>query len=294
METIGSSEIWSFTDQGNRPEKITSNSQVRKSNGHYVENFIDLARKVSALQYKNPEYVLLFRGQAADYKNLQRNTTLKPSLFRPKRGDRKNPDQQTLALRFEALLEAEHTLIEGANRDSAFEDSKRILRHRILRWSLLQHYEVCPTPLLDVTHSLRIATSFGSESQSSEAFLYVMGVPNISGSITASAEAGLQVIRLSSVCPPHSVRPHIQEGYLLGEYPDLQDIKQKQAYDPYEVDFARRLIAKFRFSPAKFWSDSNFPSVSRSALYPDANDPFVAFMAPIKQRIDTMFSESIY
>jgi hypothetical protein len=52
-----------------------------------------------------------------------------------------------------------------------------------------------------------------------EVRLYVIGVPNISGAISASAEAGLQVIRLSSVCPPSAIRPNVQEGYLVGEYP---------------------------------------------------------------------------
>ena len=50
----------------------------------------------------------------------------------------------------------------------------------------------------------------------------MLGVPNLSGAITASAEAGLQIVRLSSVCPPSAVRPHIQEGYLLGDLEALQ------------------------------------------------------------------------
>ena len=49
--------------------------------------------------------------------------------------------------------------------------------------------------------------------------LYVIGVPNISGAISASAEAVLQVVRLSSVCPPSAVRPNVQDDYLVGEYP---------------------------------------------------------------------------
>ena len=63
-----------------------------------------------------------------------------------------------------------------------------------------------------------------------QAFLFVIGVPNLSGAITASAEAGLQIIRLSSVCPPTALRPHIQEGYLLGEYPDMVNYDQKEQY----------------------------------------------------------------
>ena len=151
-------------------------------------------------------------------------------------------------------------------------------RHRILRWAILQHYEVCPTPLLDVTHSLRIAASFASlvpgkkAKLAKEAYVYALGVPNLSGAITASTEAGLQILRLSSVCPPQAVRPHIQEGYLLGEYPEIAGYRDKARYQPYEVDFGLRLVAKFVFEPASFWKDRNFPRVLQSALYPSAND----------------------
>ena len=90
----------------------------------------------------------------------------------------------------------------------------RMKRQQILRWAILQHYEVCPTPLLDVTHSLRIAASFASAHADNSAYIFVVGVPNLSGAVTASAEASIQTIRLSSVCPPTAVRAHIQEGYL--------------------------------------------------------------------------------
>lgn len=133
---------------------------------------------------------------------------------------------------------------------------------------------MCATPLLDVTHSLRIAASFASDGAKDECFLFVLGVPNLSGAVTASAEANLQIIRLSSVCPPSAVRPHIQEGYLLGEYPELAAYEQKQMYGHYEIDFGRRLIAKFRFDPKTFWRRDRFPKVTRKALYPaPSNDP---------------------
>jgi hypothetical protein len=157
---------------------------------------------------------------------------------------------------------------------------ERLERHRILRWSILQHYEVCPTPLLDVTHSLRIAASFASlpapgAELGEQVFIYVLGVPNLSGAITASAEAGLQIVRLSSVCPPQAVRPHIQEGYLLGEYPEITGYKEKARFEPYEVDFGLRLVAKFWFDPHIFWRQAaTFPMVPREALYPSgADDP---------------------
>src|SRR5262249_32990303 len=153
---------------------------------------------------------------------------------------------------------------------------------------------ICDTPLLDVTHSLRIAASFASlgkpeskpNTRPKTAYVFVLGVPNLSGAVTASAEAGLQIVRLASVCPPDAKRPHIQEGYLLGEYPDIAGYSQKQLYDPYEIDFGRRLVTKFQFDPATFWHDPAFPAVPESALYPSPpSDRLCALAARIKQSI---------
>jgi hypothetical protein len=144
----------------------------------------------------------------------------------------------------------------------------RIKRYRILRWTILQHYEVCPTPLLDVTQSLRNAASFASHDNSGgSAYVFVLGVPNLSGAVTSSSEAGLQIMRLSSACPPDAVRPHFQEGYLLGEYPEMDDYGQNTQYSFDEMDFGRRLLAKFRFNPQRFWTNPNFPLATRKALY---------------------------
>jgi hypothetical protein len=114
-----------------------------------------------------------------------------------------------------------------------------------------------------------VAASFASiNNQTTEAFLFIFGVPNLSGAVTASAEASLQIVRLSSACPPEAVRPHLQEGYLLGEYPEIADFKQNEQYPYYEMDFGRRLVAKFVFDPTTFWSSSNFPPASEEALNP--------------------------
>ena len=159
-------------------------------------------------------------------------------------------------------------------------------RQRILRWAILQHYTICDTPLLDVSQSLRVAASFASYRNNRQAYLYALGVPHLSGAITASAEAGLQTVRLSSVCPPTAVRPHIQEGFLIGEYPDLADAEQKINYQESEIDFGLRLLAKFRFDPENFWHRDGFPKVGETALYPDRSDTFFAIAADIKSQLE--------
>ena len=283
METIGKNELWSFFDPTSKIQKA-KNGDVRKGSGNPVRTYLELANKVAELQFVNRDYVFFFRGQNADYRNAYGNTSLKPSLFRPTRGTEKVPNKDRLGLRFDILKEAERVL----NREYAeakFQGLGRLQRQRILRWALLQHYEICKTPLLDVTNSLRIAASFASIDADQRAYIFVLGVPNLSGAVTASAEGGLQIIRLASVCPPSAVRPHIQEGYLLGEYPDMADFSQKENYFHYEIDFGRRLIAKFSFVPSRFWSEDTFPMVPKQDLYPDAIDPLFALASKIKQSL---------
>jgi hypothetical protein len=189
-----------------------------------------------------------------------------------------------LALRYEVLTEAER-LLSGDFRQSRFLGRQRIARYRLLRWAILQHYEVCATPLLDVTHSLRVAASFATNCSSGvEPVIYILAVPAVSGSVSASSEQGIQTIRLSSICPPEARRPYFQEGYLLAEYPDLIAIDEKQDYRPYEIDFGRRLLAKFRLSPSGFWS-KDYPPIPDVALYPDERDPLVEFTRKIKTHL---------
>jgi hypothetical protein len=268
METIGKQKIWSFFDSRQKCQ-VAQNADIRKGAGHKVGSYIELATKIAELQFRNRDHVLLFRGQSGDYPNIKGNSTLKPTLLRPKGAG--NPNRAILVERFQMLERAERALLKQYLA-SGFLGIDRLRRHRILRWSILQHYEVCTTALLDVTHSIRIAASFASLAESSKAYLFVLGVPNLSGAVTASAEAGLQIVRLSSVCPPSAVRPHIQEGYLLGVYPDLSAYEEKENYFHYEMDFGRRLVAKFVFNPASFWKSDNFPKVTRRELYPSPKD----------------------
>jgi hypothetical protein len=183
--------------------------------------------------------------------------------------------------RYRKLARAEEQLAQIYDREK-FIGRERIKRYRILRWAILQHYEVCATPLLDVSHSLRIAASFATHSHSDECFVQVIALPNLAGSVTASSEEGIQIIRLSSICPPQALRPHFQEGYLVGEYPEMATPSQKELYSAYEVDFGLRLLAKFRFDPKTFWRRSpEFPLVREEALYPNAADPFYRAMQEI-------------
>lgn len=284
MDTIGSQTIWGLFDDEADP-KAVSNTEVRRSSGHLVHSYVNLAQKIAALQFLNREHVLLFRGQTSDFRNSSELTTIKPTIFRA-RASRKVPTRESLAARFSKLMEAEALLVKRYSEQKII-GADRLMRHRLLRWSILQHYDVCPTPLLDVSQSLRIAASFATNEEASEAFVYVLAVPNLSGAVTASSEASMQIVRLSSACPPSAMRPHFQEGYLLGEYPEISDVPPFGQYKHGELDFARRLVAKFRFNPMTFWKNDAFPQLSIKALYPTGNrDPLEKLMLDLKAEIE--------
>ena len=146
----------------------------------------------------------------------------------------------------------------------------KISRMKILQWAILQHYQQCKTPVLDVTQSLRVACSFAANDDKNppnEAFLMVLALPQIHGPISVCTASEIQIIRLASIVHPKFARPHVQEGFALAEYPDPVAHDTRGSY---EFDFGRRLIAKFRFNPKQFWvaEKDSFPPVAHSALYP--------------------------
>ena len=80
-------------------------------------------------------------------------------------------------------------------------------------------------------------------------------------------------IRLNAVCPPSAVRPHLQEGVLIGHYPfDPPALTSVDAHDAGSV-----LVAKIELvNPAHFWS-RDFPIHTQASLLPtDQHDPLAA------------------
>jgi hypothetical protein len=73
---------------------------------------------------------------------------------------------------------------------------------------------------------------------------------------------------------------------LIGEYPDIADVSQKEDYEHYEFDFGRRLVAKYRFDPSRFWVRGGpFPPIPRDALYPDDGDALVDLRRKIRSEL---------
>src|SRR6266576_7152576 len=101
METIGKERVWSFYDDSAKARRLNGNvNQVRKGPGHTVTSYLDLARKVAELQFRNPGHVLLFRGQSQDYLDDRQMSKLRPTLFR---FGTRVPGQDILEARFRRL-----------------------------------------------------------------------------------------------------------------------------------------------------------------------------------------------
>ena len=241
---------------GNR----SSNSEVRLSRAMGISSYADLVKAVAKIQYGNPEYSLFFRGQDKDHTLDSGSSTIYPSIYRKS------------GLSVDELREQMNKLDYAANRLLEEFRTHNLLGHdrladfKELCWAVLQHYEVCGTPLLDITSSLQAAASFALRHEKETGYLFVLGFPNVNGSISYYVEEELLNIKLLSICPPVAQRPYFQEGFLVGTFPSKASQKHKN------LDVACRLIAKFIIGWGKpdtwnFWG-KNYASIPDDALLP--------------------------
>lgn len=250
---------------------VVNEKNVSGGDGCPVATFRDLVELTAALSYLNKDHLLFYRGQPEDYKNKKDKSTFYPSIYRGDYLPKKEVEH-----RFDILQQASKILVELLSKKRG-KGSYELKRKKYIQWSILQHYEVCGTPLIDFTHSLRVACSFALLNNSnSHAYIYVFALPYITNRISINSEHDLINIRLLSICPPDALRPYFQEGYLAG----TSDIENE--YDSKsELDFNRRLVIKFKIPNSnKFWG-RYFSVIPESALYPK-NDLFSKVCNEIK------------
>jgi hypothetical protein len=234
---------------------------VEHSRAYEVSSYRQLVEKVAQLAYINSDHLLFFRGQGKDYQSKAGGTTLYPAIYR---GD--NVPRRELAYRFEQLDQAARVLVDLFSKEGV-QGHRDISRKRYVQWSILQHYSVVPTPLLDLTHSLRVACSFAQlESTDPICYVYVLGLPYLTNRISIDSEDDLVNVRLLSICPPAALRPYFQEGYMAGT-PDVTTNFDSKT----EVDFRNRLIAKFAIPRTKRFWGTGFELIPRSALLPSGD-----------------------
>lgn len=256
--TIGGKRI-SFRRRGDLPKgiDIVSVAQIRESVGYEVKQFRKLVRFVAELASYNPQYNLLYRGQQNDYKDKNGRSKVYPTIYRPEASGTivRNTHIEN---RYERLKTLRRLLIKNQKKISKY---RKLMSYPEYYYALLQHYEITSTPLIDLTQSLRVAASFALDS-SKTGYVLVFGIPYPQGSISHFVDAEMVLVKLQSVCPAKALRPHYQEGFLVGKLPFNT---RKEAGD----NLAKRLIGKYRLvnSNGKFW-DRGFTKIPEEALRP--------------------------
>jgi len=254
--------IWSHNSA--ETGKRQYSAEICRSNPKSVKSFQDLVKEIAVISSNNPDLNLFFRGQRREHTIKDRGTSLYPPIFRKKGGNRV---RDVLKSRYDLLASASQKLID-VFRQNKWQGKGTLEKFPEICWAILQHYELCDTPLLDITSSLRVACSFALRKADEEAILYVLGLPHTNGSISYYADEELLIVRLLSICPPNALRPYFQDGYLVGTFPTTKVSSRKPP-----LDVARRLVAKYAIHKKTFW-DRDFPEIPQRALLPRDDDVY--------------------
>ncbi len=265
MEKIGR-KIWTYLpDQGDRPV-LAEVDEVARSAGYEVSSYFDLVDRVAAIGYLNSRYRLFFRGQGTDYRIRTRDgrtgvSSIYASLYRSRGRSLPRAERLRRLEKLDWYTQALHRSFPGSSRW----DRTRLRKFSEPSWALLQHYQVCDTPLLDISQSLHVASSFATlGKEAGDVYLYVLGMPDVAGALSYRPDEGVVLVRLQSVCPPAAKRAHRQEGYLVGQFP-----WEMRKYA--SLNWARRLVAKFVLRVDSFW-DVDLPAIREVDLMPETDD----------------------
>ncbi len=223
-----------------------------------IKTFHELVMEIAELSYKNPEVMLFYRGQIKNHVKTK-YSTLYPTIYR-------SNNKRDIDFEFKILEESASKLIDEIEQNESIDNDEitEIKKIKLLQYSILQHYEVCKTPLLDLTQSLKVACSFAVlNNEEKIGYIYVLALPYIKGRISVDSENYITNVRLLSISCSASKRPFFQEGYLVQtEFTSDSDIEKG------DLDFNRRIVAIYEFKDdEKFWESEN--PISIKNLYPD-------------------------
>lgn len=244
-----------YKDRKRNARNITS---FVRSETIRIETFHELVMEIAELSYKNPEVMLFYRGQNKNHVKTK-YSTLYPTIYR-------STNKREIDFEFKILEKSASKLIKEIEQNESIDNDEitEIKKIKLLQYSILQHYEVCKTPLLDLTQSLKVACSFAVlNNEEKIGYIYVLALPYIKGRISVDSEDYITNVRLLSISCSASKRPFFQEGYLVQtEFTSDSDIEKG------DLDFNRRIVAIYEFKDDKtFWQSENPISVKN--LYPD-------------------------
>jgi hypothetical protein len=257
--------------------------QVAKDEPLVARTYADLVSIVSFLSVMNKRHSLHFRGQGEDW-------PLKPTMFRstwvsPSKRRHEIPNDPEARQRIWLHLNEDISTIVHRVCDKLPMPRRATLKmFREAVWAVAQHYDLWPTPLIDITPNLRIAASFALWSAQGRGLIYVTAMPPSTNSVTYDADQHVVLARLQAVCPPVAKRPHYQDGFLVGRFPFAGPNPNQIDRDPPNVsDLSRRLVAKIKLvdgagdgvreskGRSGFWT-KDFPRMSARSLMPTADD----------------------
>ena len=132
-----------ISDEG---EAVRSEYDPALTSPQLTNTFQELIREVAVLSIANYKNILFFRGQILDHTYAKsERSTLYPSIYR-------NVTRTEIHARFDVLDSISEEIVNVL--DLSLKQSKDDLRRRkFIKWAILQHYEVCPTPFIDLTQS---------------------------------------------------------------------------------------------------------------------------------------------
>lgn len=269
--------------------KIKAGLPLSRTPAHNVYSYQELLQKVANLNFYNKDLKLLYRGQKKDYQLNKHSTgsNLFPSILRTASSEFNKSRIKELDLKFDKLKNAEQVLKNELKDFVSVFDSKilNLLNNKILLWSLIQHYEIHETPLLDVTDSLQTALTFAIGKRNT-GYLFILGFPQLTAPISISIESETQVIDLSQICLPEALRPHFQKGILVGDYPIYETTDQTHGEGgKIGNNFSTRLVTKFKLNNCRKWYKEGFIPTKKSILFPDKDDEFYKLAQIVKNKL---------
>jgi hypothetical protein len=286
--------------KGGLKSTLQSSREVDADRPLAAGSYTELVDIVSFLSIMNKRHTLYFRGQAS-------NWPLRPTAFRPiwtsLSGTRHSIPNDPAVLQeiWDHLNGPISSIVLSACDGLPMPRPATLRMFREAVWAVAQHYELSPTPLIDITPSLRVAASFALWGGQPSGYLYVAALPPSTNSVTFDADQHVVLARLQAVCPPVAKRPHYQDGFLVGRFPFMSPNPNQIDKDPANVsDLARRLVARIELAdtddePGRlagqpsgrgFWS-SDFPRMSVASLLPAAeNDQLLKAFSQNAGQID--------
>lgn len=260
----------------------SSNDEIISSKPKVVDSYQELVESIAQIAFYNQDYSLFFRGQSQDFKDEKGNTTIYPSIYRP------DKNEKQVTRKFEELDESIKKLVKSFQRSpNKFAGTTNVIKYKELSWALAQHYEIIDTPVLDLTHSVHVASSFALKNLKSGEYgvVNVLGMPNITNTISYFTNEELAIIRLIAFGPPKASRIFMQEAYAVSPFPFTELVRK---VDKEKFNFSRRLLAKFSIPKTeKFWG-KDFSSLPNHLLLPEI-DKFREFLAPHLIDLDAFY-----